>query len=183
MIKSRGSPLRGTTKMSPKVEANIKQGQASRRVPSTTARSAGPYTPQTGQGPGGVQHKLPPAVTLGDGWTHIGGSSWSWDVAAQTEATQFPVLTFGDIVQGNTYRCTGRIDYWDGTGTTLSKVNIHLGSIAASASFNMVDTPAGTRWDEEIVAGADNTTLRFIIDDNITVEKFIMSRVVLVDIT
>lgn len=112
-------------------------------------------------GPGGI---LPFEVTPGNGWTNQSQNQPGNAYLYQTDTLQFPDLRVEGIQSGETYEISGNLETLTGSAPSI-KVRLgydltDLDNLTATGEFSYT-----------AVAGAENSWLRFIVDDNTTVTE------------
>ena len=160
--------------MSPGMRANIARSQSSRRVPSNTARTMNPYTPQTGQ-PGGGNGPIEMLVNGGfsgsaDGWTLGPSGSYDGNNELKGDGGTLTVICAQAVeisVIGQVYRIgfnlvsvsagSISVNYGGETTPPQSTLGKHTIDITASSASTVYDVVCGSSGFVGII---DSLTLR-----------------------
>jgi hypothetical protein len=156
--------------------ANIAKSQSARRVPVNTARTLNPYTPQTGQAPGGSS-TFEMLVNGGfsgsaDGWTVGAGGLYDGNSEMKFNGGALAVVCaqlVEESVIGQDYRVAFNIisvsaggvqfNYGGVNGTPQTTVGRHVQDITATSATQVFDITCGSGGGVGIV---DSVTLRKI---------------------
>ena len=111
-------------------------------------------------GSGGPVIPPPPLIGMGAVWKRVTLNDWIWTPGVE----QYPALTFGPIKPGKPYTVAGTVTAFTGAGNCavrLGEEPTNTFLITGLGDF-FVAAPAGT----------DNSLLRFIIQDNVSMTAF-----------